>query len=1156
MGYADSFNNDQQLEDSSTWRKLLNYAFTPVKTALDVLDTPGAIVRSLLSGKDANIFNPDQRPTGRDVLNNLFGYTPQSERASIGGFDVPSFATSIVTDPLMLLTGIVGKTAKGVEATRLGKAESLFSLAEGKKDVLRAAGATDEAAYRGADELSSAIKKTPVFEENAINKSLGVADPPLGGSWAEQARLGQRGVSTMFGTPEGFNKSVVAPIMENAPRFVPEFMKNAAGSIGGATKAVADKLFARGPQTDMGQMIKELRVVTAGKSALEQKAIRENSEEVLSKGVAVPISRDVLGEQVVKQLENKDVPAMIAKEKAVQHSAMLDQFKATVEKTKNEYDIKIANAATPQEAADLRKTMNGVLKGHVTRTRNNWQEKLNEFAQISARVRMDQGQFTLIGGTADLVKHFDNAETLLNIEQATKSSITKLDDYAVNYVQSVATPEGWKLFNENKKFRDEWNSTFAQPMGIQKERTLRNMTLEDKNKFYRDKYKVDFDVFSTDPVDIQVSRNLAHSNLVDRSANLQAAINLAGDRQGLPNQMELGEFLKGKLTGIFLPDGTSIDWPLGASKEHIQAALRNHPTAATHIDKTLVDDLTKLEQFDAGDLEGWLRFADPVNTLYRSWLTAVPAHSITNMIGNTVMNWIAGVNPFKQAETAPYLLRQIALENPEGKLAKLIPLQVKIDKKLIKSELKSRGIISFEENPQFAQYDAFHLDYSDPKLGEKFNGSDYTIQYGKDLTLKLAKTDINKAHIGSINGSDIKKYLPDIVSDFNKLGIEHIDWVPSITGGTKTQEARVRLFNYLIEQGHALNIPGTDTVISRNITNRLDDFYQEARENGTFSHSIVSEVKGMQEANPAKGILATAAKNPVTEMALDINSYFENLARFTHYVEKRRAGFNPIEAKQSVNKYLFDYNDLSQFEKKFMKKFVLFYTFARKNLPLSVTEMIANRRAYALGKISADNLAGQDYVPEYVKTQGGLSLGEGTYVDTKNPLYEANRFSPQGGGTQRVLDRAGSMLSPLFKVPLELYSGREMFRGKPLEDLNRVSPAYKYFPGVHEIQTKQGTEYRVNPTTLELLKNNPLSRQTGMFEDAINPEISFAPSLFGLRTRQLDPEKARKKVLRDRIESLLSEQPSVRKFGEYFDTRKEPDKKTQAMLKTLRELNK
>jgi hypothetical protein len=282
------------------------------------------------------------------------------------------------------------------------------------------------------------------------------------------------------------------------------------------------------------------------------------------------------------------------------------------------------------------------------------------------------------------------------------------------------------------------------------------------------------------------------------------------------------------------------------------------------------------------------------------------------------------------------------------------------------------------------------------------------------------------------------------------------------------------------------------------------------------------------------------------------NGFFEEFSKYLHYYSKRTDGLSPLAAAESMTKYLFNYQDLTQFEKKTMKRAVLFYTFARKNLPLAVSEMFLNRRAYFLAKGSlATETNNAEFVPEYVKNQGQIALSPETFVDVKNPFFEANRFSPQGGSPSRVIEKAGSTLSPLFKVPLELLSGREFYRGRSLQDLNKVSPWASILPGVKEVTTKSGTEYRANPLALELINNLPTTRFQQVAKDLVNEQILFGPNLLGVRATTIDPRKARLQAIKNELEARLSEDQSIREFKRYFSISTNPDLKSKRLLDSM-----
>jgi hypothetical protein len=67
-----------------------------------------------------------------------------------------------------------------------------------------------------------------------------------------------------------------------------------------------------------------------------------------------------------------------------------------------------------------------------------------------------------------------------------------------------------------------------------------------------------------------------------------------------------------------------------------------------------------------------------------------------------------------------------------------------------------------------------------------------------------------------------------------------------------------------------------------------------------------------------------------------IGTGFEDNARIAHYLAKRRDGYSAVEAAKSVDKFLFDYGNLTFIEQNVLKRVLPFYTWASKNIPLQL----------------------------------------------------------------------------------------------------------------------------------------------------------------------------------------------------------------------------
>ena len=162
----------------------------------------------------------------------------------------------------------------------------------------------------------------------------------------------------------------------------------------------------------------------------------------------------------------------------------------------------------------------------------------------------------------------------------------------------------------------------------------------------------------------------------------------------------------------------------------------------------------------------------------------------------------------------------------------------------------------------------------------------------------------------------------------------------------------------------------------------------------------------------------------------------ENHTRYAHFLAMKSKGLSDVEAADSVAKFLFDYSDLTAFERAVPRRAMLFYTFTRKNLPLMMETSFKNPRfmatyARVTGQTN-ENIVSPAWLP------GSFFLGE----DEKGRTIRANfglppedlaRFDPHGKGLARIAELMISNLVPAIKEPFQFISGRDLFLGRPLE---------------------------------------------------------------------------------------------------------------------------
>jgi hypothetical protein len=171
---------------------------------------------------------------------------------------------------------------------------------------------------------------------------------------------------------------------------------------------------------------------------------------------------------------------------------------------------------------------------------------------------------------------------------------------------------------------------------------------------------------------------------------------------------------------------------------------------------------------------------------------------------------------------------------------------------------------------------------------------------------------------------------------------------------------------------------------------------------------------------------------PLT-MNVSAGEYVEKMLRGPLFADRIFKGFSPEAALDDVVKYHFDYNELSQFERKFAKRALPFYTWTRKNFPLQLENLMANpgkfnrmmtvKRNVELGTEEPDG------VPSYVDRLFGVLLpwkkdGQPLFATPDLPI---NRFQDS------PFKQITSGLSPAAKLPLELWGNKSFYTDVPLK---------------------------------------------------------------------------------------------------------------------------
>ena len=171
--------------------------------------------------------------------------------------------------------------------------------------------------------------------------------------------------------------------------------------------------------------------------------------------------------------------------------------------------------------------------------------------------------------------------------------------------------------------------------------------------------------------------------------------------------------------------------------------------------------------------------------------------------------------------------------------------------------------------------------------------------------------------------------------------------------------------------------------------------------------------------------------NKVTRASSRFNEGVEFAARFSMALNDVRAGLSFDEAATRISRYHFDYTDLSKLDAQ-MKKFVPFWIWTSRNVPLQLATMWTRPQVYAMYDHLRSNAPVDSNIvlPKWLAASRPLGLG-GNWV--LNPDLPMNQFQQQIELLSNPKRLAGN-LNPLLKLPIELMGSNQLSNDIPFGD--------------------------------------------------------------------------------------------------------------------------
>lgn len=275
--------------------------------------------------------------------------------------------------------------------------------------------------------------------------------------------------------------------------------------------------------------------------------------------------------------------------------------------------------------------------------------------------------------------------------------------------------------------------------------------------------------------------------------------------------------------------------------------------------------------------------------------------------------------------------------------------------------------------------------------------------------------------------------------------------------------------------------------------------------------------------------------------------WVEGPMRLSMAMDSVAKGQDVNQALARISRIHFDYSQVSDFDEK-AKRFIPFWTYTSRNIPLQFTQIVLRPRTYAHYASFARNFAAPmpEGVPGYIEQGGGFYTG----VDTPDwlPLSAGgmpivlspdlphlkledtiNRYTAPLRGES--MGQALSDVNPIFTAPAEYITGQDFFTGQQFEDtdlspagfLTPIAPVLAAFGAA---QQNSNGEWFITDKAWNLIRaTNPLIDRTAR----LAPQAGGAP----VDDRQL--ESILRTVTGAPIRTISDQQRANTLRGELFD---------------------
>lgn len=329
-------------------------------------------------------------------------------------------------------------------------------------------------------------------------------------------------------------------------------------------------------------------------------------------------------------------------------------------------------------------------------------------------------------------------------------------------------------------------------------------------------------------------------------------------------------------------------------------------------------------------------------------------------------------------------------------------------------------------------------------------------------------------------------------------------------------------------------------VFNAMVRGKQSELFKEYRKQG-LSATSQSQVEFMRRGQDPEAAIEKLVKegskdlkgkvkdrlNPLRafETSREFGDFVDQTNRFMMFKWAVVKGKSYEEAAQIVKESMFDYTNLTNFERNVMTRVVPFYRWMRNNLPYQIRQFVNDPRKYAnLNKLrlNAQESVGidEDNAPDWMKEQFAIPIkGKGLSKYLPEPIANFLFEDPKSaqalglnlpvGDLTRVSDpfkTAVDSSTPFLKLPAELALNRNFYFNKPIEEFEGDKKMFS-IPLVGEFGIGKKPAHAIEQVTGQLGRGFSRFFEKQGSEDQ---DAKFRTPRLGISTifKGIDPEKS------------------------------------------------